>query len=205
MHIWPTANTPRCMSPFSARCAQPITRKFGTQVSGAIHHQRPSSLGRCTGFGRALPRAASPKDRHHTSLCAKRTGFGAGLVAGARVSGQRERPQRSFAYMPSMHSESAPVHAQAVLLFDQPGMEGTLRFERAHQASFDGFGRYPQHIATRCWGASPRPMGDHLSQKNPSKVRPTPWGSSLKLTDFSHDRHAHHQPLGPARTLWFGP
>ena len=29
--------------------------------------------------------------------------------------------QRSFAYMPYMHSESALVHAQAVELFSQPG------------------------------------------------------------------------------------
>ncbi|WP_194944579.1 DUF924 family protein [Limnohabitans sp. 2KL-3] len=48
--------------------------------------------------------------------------------------------QRNFAYMPYMpympymHSESALVHAQAVVLFAQPGMEDTLRFEQRHQA-----------------------------------------------------------------------
>ncbi|MCX8513112.1 MAG: DUF924 domain-containing protein [Chthoniobacteraceae bacterium] len=52
-------------------------------------------------------------------------------------------PQRSFAYMPYMHSESALVHTQAVVLFDQPGMEDTLRFELRHQAILDRFGRYP--------------------------------------------------------------
>ena len=51
--------------------------------------------------------------------------------------------QRSFAYMPYMHSESALVHAQAALLFDQPGMEDTLRFELRHKAIIDRFGRYP--------------------------------------------------------------
>jgi uncharacterized protein (DUF924 family) len=55
--------------------------------------------------------------------------------------------QRSFAYMPYMHSESALVHAQAVALFDQPGMEETLRFERAHQAIIARFGRYPHRNA----------------------------------------------------------
>jgi uncharacterized protein (DUF924 family) len=35
---------------------------------------------------------------------------------------------RSFAYMPYMHSESALVHAQAVELFSQLGLEDTLRF-----------------------------------------------------------------------------
>jgi len=51
--------------------------------------------------------------------------------------------QRSFAYMPYMHSESALVHAQAVLLFDQPGMEDTLRFELRHQATIERFDRHP--------------------------------------------------------------
>ena len=55
--------------------------------------------------------------------------------------------QRSFAYMPSMHSESALVHAQAVSLFSQPGMEDTLRFELLHKAIIDRFGRYPHRNA----------------------------------------------------------
>ena len=55
--------------------------------------------------------------------------------------------QRSFAYMPYMHSESALVHAQAVALFAQPGMEDSLRFELRHQAIIDRFGRYPHRNA----------------------------------------------------------
>ena len=55
--------------------------------------------------------------------------------------------QRSFAYMPYMHSESALVHAQAVVLFDQPGMEDNLRFEQRHQAIIARFGRYPHRNA----------------------------------------------------------
>ncbi len=51
--------------------------------------------------------------------------------------------QRSFAYMPYMHSESALVHAQAVALFSQPGMEDTQRFELRHKEIIDRFGRYP--------------------------------------------------------------
>ena len=57
------------------------------------------------------------------------------------------RAQRSFAYMPYMHSESALVHAQAVALFSQPGMEDTLRFELRHQAIIERFGRYPHRNA----------------------------------------------------------
>jgi uncharacterized protein (DUF924 family) len=55
--------------------------------------------------------------------------------------------QRSFAYMPYMHSESALVHAQAALLFAQPSMEDTLRFELRHKAIIDRFGRYPHRNA----------------------------------------------------------
>ncbi len=55
--------------------------------------------------------------------------------------------QRTFAYMPYMHSESALVHKQAVVLFDQSGMEDTLRFEQRHQAIIERFGRYPHRNA----------------------------------------------------------
>jgi uncharacterized protein (DUF924 family) len=55
--------------------------------------------------------------------------------------------QRSFAYIPYMHSESALVHAHAVTLFSQPGMEDTLRFELRHQAIIERFGRYPHRNA----------------------------------------------------------
>jgi uncharacterized protein (DUF924 family) len=55
--------------------------------------------------------------------------------------------QRSFAYMPYMHSESALVHAQAVELFSQPGLEDTLRFELRHKEIIDRFGRYPHRNA----------------------------------------------------------
>jgi uncharacterized protein (DUF924 family) len=55
--------------------------------------------------------------------------------------------QRIFVYMPYMHSESALVHAEATVLFDQPGMEDNLRFELAHKAIIDRFGRYPHRNA----------------------------------------------------------
>ena len=55
--------------------------------------------------------------------------------------------QRSFAYMPYMHSESVLVHAQAVVLFDQPGMHDTLRCELRHQTIIARFGHYPHRNA----------------------------------------------------------
>lgn len=55
--------------------------------------------------------------------------------------------QRSFAYMPYMHSESLVIHTQAVQLFAQPGLEGMLFFEKKHQAIIARFGRYPHRNA----------------------------------------------------------
>ena len=68
------------------------------------------------------------------------------LVAGGHDQ-QLTPKQRAFAYMPYMRSESALVHAQAVALFSQPGMEDTLRFELRHQEIIDRFGRYPHRNA----------------------------------------------------------
>jgi uncharacterized protein (DUF924 family) len=55
--------------------------------------------------------------------------------------------QRTFAYMPYMHSESLLIHAQALVLFAQPGMTTTLAFEARHQAIIARFGRYPHRNA----------------------------------------------------------
>ncbi|NDL69721.1 DUF924 family protein [Vreelandella alkaliphila] len=51
--------------------------------------------------------------------------------------------ERSFLYMPYMHSESAAIHEVAMQLFDQPGLENNLDFEIRHKAIIDRFGRYP--------------------------------------------------------------
>jgi len=51
--------------------------------------------------------------------------------------------QRSFLYMPFMHSESREIHKTAVLLFSKEGMEETLDFELKHKDIIDRFGRYP--------------------------------------------------------------
>ena len=55
--------------------------------------------------------------------------------------------QRRFAYMPYMHSESPVLHAEAVQLFAQPGLENGLDFELRHQAIIARFGRFPHRNA----------------------------------------------------------
>lgn len=51
--------------------------------------------------------------------------------------------QRSFLYMPYMHSESLYIHEAAVKLYDQPGLEHNLDFEIRHKVIIERFGRYP--------------------------------------------------------------
>jgi uncharacterized protein (DUF924 family) len=74
------------------------------------------------------------------------------LLAQELVAGGHDQalpaPQRAFAYMPYMHSESPLIHAQAVQLFGQAGMENNLDFELRHQAIITRFGRYPHRNAT---------------------------------------------------------
>ncbi|UXZ55321.1 DUF924 domain-containing protein [Halomonas sp. 7T] len=55
--------------------------------------------------------------------------------------------ERSFLYMPYMHSESPVIHSIALQLFDQPGLESNLEFEKRHKAIIDRFGRYPHRNA----------------------------------------------------------
>ena len=51
--------------------------------------------------------------------------------------------QRSFLYMPFMHSESLQIHEVAVELFRSNGNPGNLDFELKHKKIIESFGRYP--------------------------------------------------------------
>tara|TARA_Y100000589_G_scaffold77446_2_gene71235 strand:+ start:4608 stop:5150 length:543 start_codon:yes stop_codon:yes gene_type:complete len=56
--------------------------------------------------------------------------------------------EKSFLYLPYMHSESVSIHQQAVVLFQQPGLEKNLDFELRHKAIIDQYGRYPHRNHT---------------------------------------------------------
>jgi uncharacterized protein (DUF924 family) len=56
---------------------------------------------------------------------------------------QLTTPQRSFLYMPYMHSESLAIHTLAVSLFKHNHHPGNLEFEMKHQRIIERFGRYP--------------------------------------------------------------
>jgi uncharacterized protein (DUF924 family) len=55
--------------------------------------------------------------------------------------------ERSFLYMPFMHSESAVIHEEAVNLFRDLGIVNNLDFELKHKKIVDRFGRYPHRNA----------------------------------------------------------
>jgi len=51
--------------------------------------------------------------------------------------------EKSFLYMPFMHSESLEIHVQAVTLFKKCGNESNLKFELRHKEIIETYGRYP--------------------------------------------------------------
>ncbi len=55
--------------------------------------------------------------------------------------------ERTFLYMPYMHSESLKVHEVAVKLFAKNGVENNLNFEMLHKKIIEQFGRYPHRNA----------------------------------------------------------
>ena len=52
--------------------------------------------------------------------------------------------QRTFLYMPYMHSESLAVHDEAVRLFTALGNADNLDYEKKHREVIASFGRYPK-------------------------------------------------------------
>jgi uncharacterized protein (DUF924 family) len=55
--------------------------------------------------------------------------------------------ERTFLYLPFMHSESPRIHDRAVELFRANGLQDNYDFELRHKAIIDRFGRYPHRNA----------------------------------------------------------
>lgn len=51
--------------------------------------------------------------------------------------------EKSFLYLPFMHSEKKGDHEIAIKLFSAKGLENNLKFEYQHKEIIDRFGRYP--------------------------------------------------------------
>ena len=55
--------------------------------------------------------------------------------------------ERSFLYLPFMHSESLAIHAVAMELYRTNGIHSNLDFEIRHKQIIERFGRYPHRNA----------------------------------------------------------
>ena len=155
LHFWFTELTPKHHFAKDAALDETIRTRFGSTLEAAA---------RCEVFGwRATPEGRlaevlvldqfSRNVWRDTPRAFAQDALALALAQELAASGQdRSLPlaQRSFAYMPYMpymHSESALIHEQAVALFSHPGQEDNLRFEHAHKAIIDRFGRYPHRNA----------------------------------------------------------
>ncbi|ACE85694.1 DUF924 family protein [Cellvibrio japonicus] len=75
--------------------------------------------------------------------------------------------ERSFLYLPFMHSESRLIHQQAVALYTQLGEALNLEFELKHKVIIDRFGRYPHRNTILGRNSSAEEM-DFLTQPGSS-------------------------------------
>lgn len=73
--------------------------------------------------------------------------------------------QRSFLYMPFMHSESKLIHQYALKLFEDLGNPINLDFEQRHKEIIDRFGRYPHRNQVLGRNSSQEEL-DFLTQPN---------------------------------------
>jgi uncharacterized protein (DUF924 family) len=75
--------------------------------------------------------------------------------------------QRSFLYLPFVHSESAVVHGEALALFTRLGLAPNLASAKRHRDIILRFGRYPHRNALLGRVSTPQEL-DFLQQPGSS-------------------------------------
>jgi uncharacterized protein (DUF924 family) len=150
--FWFEAITPKHWWGRSGDVDRQIKSRFGTLHDAAerceLYGWRESAKGRLAEiivldqFSRNLYRD-HPKAYANDSLALAL----AQTAVAANADHELDIAQRVFLYMPYMHSESPIIHAVAVSLFRQPGIEGHLESEFRHKDIIDRFGRYPHRNA----------------------------------------------------------
>jgi uncharacterized protein (DUF924 family) len=68
-------------------------------------------------------------------------------AVGAKADRALGAEQRTFLYLPFMHSESLVIHDSAAELFAATGNAQLIEFERKHRRIIERFGRYPHRNA----------------------------------------------------------
>jgi uncharacterized protein (DUF924 family) len=148
LHFWFTELTPKQHFVKDAALDETIRTRFGTTLEAAARCEL--FAWRATPEGRLAEIIVLDQFSRNVYRNTPRAFAQDALAQELMASGQDRSltvAQRSFAYMPYMHSESALIHEQAVTLFSHPGQENNLRFEHAHKAIIDRFGRYPHRNA----------------------------------------------------------
>ena len=51
--------------------------------------------------------------------------------------------ERSFLYMPYMHSESLVIHSESIRLFTKNGVQANIDYAHQHKTIIEKYGRYP--------------------------------------------------------------
>ena len=113
---------------------------------GELCHWRASAQGR---LAEILLLDQIPRNIFRGTAQAFMTDSLALVLAQEGLTQAQELPvvQRGFFYMPFMHSESLTIHEEALRLFDQPGLEKRLKYEKMHMDILQQFGRYPHRNA----------------------------------------------------------
>ena len=75
--------------------------------------------------------------------------------------------QRSFLYMPYMHSESVAIHEVAVQIFTDFGNENLLDYEQQHFDVIKRFGRFPKRNAALGRESTPQELA-YLADRDDS-------------------------------------
>ncbi len=131
-------------SAFDALCRERYLPTLEAAAAGKCWPWRDTPEGRCAEiivldqFSRNLFR--------DSARAFAQDGMALVLAQEAVASGDHLRmtaDQRYFTYMPYMHSESLAVHDEALRLFKDLGQAEPLRYEKAHRAVIEKFGRYP--------------------------------------------------------------
>ncbi len=76
--------------------------------------------------------------------------------------------EKSFLYMPYMHSEALNVHDEAIKLFSQAGLEHNLEYEILHKKIIERFGRYPHRNEVLGRSSTPEEI-EYLEKDSSSK------------------------------------
>ena len=131
---------------------QLIAQRFGAIHAQAtrceLHAWRAAPLGR---LAEVIVLDQFSRNLHRDSALAFAHDALALALAQEAIAARADLPltavQRSFLYLPYMHSESLAIHAIALDLYQRNGIAENLDFERQHLRIIERFGRYPHRNA----------------------------------------------------------